>query len=135
MIFKKTKDGGPLSPVDAFFLCEFKNYFSIALLRFNEGGRESFHSHAFNAYTWFLWGDLEEQVLDYSTKTGYRVKPYKRRLEPKVTSRDRLHRVKASKPSWCFTVRGPWVKEWKEVDNSGNEITLGWGRVLFKKGV
>lgn len=54
----KKKDGGPESPVDAYFLVELKGLFSIALLKFNKGCREAFHSHAFDAWTWFLSGDL-----------------------------------------------------------------------------
>ncbi len=32
-ILKKRKDGGKTSPVDAYFLCEFKSLFGIALLK------------------------------------------------------------------------------------------------------
>lgn len=120
-VFSKSKDGGPDSPVDAFFVVEIKSLFSVALLKFNKGGREAFHSHAFNAFTWFLCGELiEEKVCgdDYM---------YKRGLIPKHTLRGNCHRVKAINTSYCLTVRGPWVDRWKEVVD-GREITLTHGR-------
>lgn len=100
--FSKCKDGGVLSPVDAFFLIEIKSLFSIALLRFNKGGREEYHTHAFNAYTWFLFGDLVEEDFHYKK---YK---YTRSFKPKYTPKEKNHRVKANKTSGVFTVRGPW---------------------------
>ena len=120
-IFKRSKDGGPESPVDAFFLIESKRLGSIALLRFNQGGREAFHTHAFNALTWFIRGNLVEQDVDGS---HYR---YTRSLLPKITRRSKNHRVIAVETSWCFTVRGPWSKTWTETIN-GESIVLTHGR-------
>jgi hypothetical protein len=120
-IFKKAKDGGPNSPVDAYFLIEWKKVFSIAFLKFNEGGREAFHTHAFNALTWFLKGSLEEEDISGEKYI------YKRSFIPKVTSKEKNHRVKAFVDSWCFTIRGPWDKTWQETEN-GKETQLTWGR-------
>lgn len=117
----KAKDGGPESPVDAFFLFEIKSIASIALLRFNRGRREAFHTHAFHALTWFLFGDLEEELYD---GTGTK---YKRSLLPKVTTRSCNHRVLAYKTSWCFTIRGPWKDHWTE-DTADATLTLTHGR-------
>ena len=125
-LFQKTKDGGAESTVDAFFLCEFKGLFSIALLRFNKGSRNNFHPHAFDAFTWFLKGDMtEHRILD-----GEVVKrKYKRSILPKITKKDNMHKVMAHKTSWCFTIRGPWSKEWQEVDLTQDKlITLTHGR-------
>lgn len=90
-IFRKSKDGGPESPVDAYFLCEFKNFFTVALLKFNRGMRENYHTHAFNAFTWFIKGDLIEENFDGTTHI------YKRAIMPKYTSKNKNHRVKALK--------------------------------------
>ena len=54
----KTKDGGPKSSV------EIKSIGSIALLKFNKGGRKEFHTHAFNALTWFIAGSLKEEMYN-----------------------------------------------------------------------
>ena len=117
MFFCKRKDGGKDSPVDAYFLVEFKNFFSIAVLKFNKGGREAFHTHAFNALTWFIYGDLEEEDVRGDLYT------YKTSLKPKFTPKDKNHRVKATIDSWCFTIRGPWRDRWTEYNKKTNETT------------
>ena len=109
-ILSLSKDGGPDSPVDGFFLIEIKSMFSIVLLRFNEGGREAFHTHAFNALTWFIAGDLEEE--DYDGHFHF----YSRSLFPKYTPRSKNHRVWANRTSWAISIRGPWTKSWTEDD-------------------
>ena len=126
-IFSKSKDGGPTSPVDAYFLIENKKLFSIALLKFNKGGREAFHTHAFNAYTWFLWGNLIEEC--YDERPYYK---YKRSLKPKYTPREHNHRVSAFTDSWCLTIRGPWIKTWTE-DQNGIKTTFTWGRKVLER--
>lgn len=125
MILKKVKDGGPNSPVDGYFLCEFKSLFSIVLLKFNKGRREEFHTHAFNALTWFISGELYEE--DYlSESLTYK---YTRSLIPKYTRKDKNHRVLALKDSWCISVRGPWAKTWTESNKiTGKTTTLTHGR-------
>jgi hypothetical protein len=116
----KRKDGGPKSPV-TFYGIEIKSLFSIGFLKFERGGREEFHTHAFDAYTWFLAGNMrEERILDwYSTD----ITKYKRSLKPKFTSRDNLHRVSAKKESWCFTIRGPWINYWYEYNRDSQQYT------------
>jgi len=42
------------------FLIEWKILFSIGILHFQEGSREAFHNHAFNAITFWLSGDVTE---------------------------------------------------------------------------
>jgi len=130
-LFNKSKDGGSESPVDAFFLFEIKSIGSIALLKFNEGGREAFHTHAFNAFTWFLTGDLVEETLDTEHNTiSYYF--YRRSLLPKLTHREKNHRVYAYKTSWCFTIRGPWSDTWTE--DTGHEHTvLTHGRKVIER--
>lgn len=120
-IFSKAKDGGPESPVEAYFLIEWKRFFSIALLKFNKGGREAYHTHAFNAYTWFISGGLIEEDISGDTYT------YKVNITPKYTPRSKNHRVHAKRDSWCFTIRGPWCDTWTE-DRAGVKTTLTHGR-------
>lgn len=126
-LFTKAKDGGPASPVDAFFLIEIKNLFSIALLRFNKGGREQYHTHAFNALTWFLHGNLVEE--DISSK----LYKYTHSLVPKYTPKSKNHRVFAVTTSWCLTIRGPWDKTWTEhSSNKKTKTTYTHGRIKQK---
>lgn len=117
-LFQKVKDGGPKSTVDAYFLIESKRFGSVALLKFNEGGREEYHTHAFNALTWFLKGNMLEQKLGGVNKW------YKRSLLPKFTSKKNNHRVWAVQDSWCFTLRGPWQDTWTEDDPRTNTHTV-----------
>lgn len=124
----KAKDGGLASPVDAYFLVEIKGLFSIALLKFNKGGREAFHTHAFDALTWFLCGDLVEEDIS-GTRTRYR-----RSFLPKVTPKSSNHRVTADRDSWCFTIRGPWCDEWTEYSPcTGYTTTFTHGRAVLKQ--
>lgn len=121
--FKKSYDGGKDSGVTGYWLIEWKGLFSIVLLRFSEGSREAFHSHAFNALTWWLKGAVVEQFQD-----GAESKLWGPSLIPKYTKRDNFHKVYALKVSWALSFRGPWSKTWKEEKN-GEVYTLSNGRV------
>ena len=118
---EKAKDGGPDSPVEAYFLFEIKRVASIAILKFNTGSRENYHTHAFHALSWFLKGHM------YEVKEG-KLSLYKRSILPKITRRQDLHKVVALETSWCFTIRGPWINRWKERTPQGHYINLTHGR-------
>lgn len=123
-LFKKMKDGGPESPVDGYFLIEWKGLFSIALLHFNPGMREAYHSHAFNALTFWLKGNVVEHRLYPGIEeesTPYKAGQFK------VTKRDNLHRIEAPGDAWALSFRGPWAKTWMEYKD-GKRITLTHGR-------
>ncbi len=125
----KGKDGGPDSLVTGFWFIEIKSLFSIVLLKFNRGYREQYHTHAFNAWTWFLSGFMVEQRI-YERARGW--EDYKRSILPKVTKRDNLHRVVAARDSWCLSIRGPWAKTWQEYDEVTNTFkTLTNGRKII----
>lgn len=120
-VFYKKPDGGKDSGVTGYFLIEWKILFSIGILRFNEGSREAYHNHAFNALTWWLKGSVTEEKLDLSQKH------FKPSLIPKYTSRDNFHKVIAHKTTYALTFRGSWLDRWNEFKN--NEIiTLTHGR-------
>ena len=112
--------------MDAYFLFEIKGLCSIALLKFNKGSRENFHSHAFNAFTWFLFGDMMEER--FIGKSGQQPiiehTRYKFGLKPKFTSKENLHRVVAHKTSWCLTIRGRWDKTWMEYNLETDTIQV-----------
>lgn len=126
-LFTKAKDGGSESPVDAYFLFENKYVGSIAILKFNKGGREAFHTHAFDALTWFIKGDLIEEDVSGDLLV------YKRSIKPKITLKSKNHRVIAKKDSYCITIRGRWVDTWTEYNKELNETTIfSWGRNKVK---
>lgn len=119
-------DGGKDSGVTAYFLIEWKILFSIAILKFNEGSREAYHNHAFNALTWWLSGKVTEMKLNGKNKD------YSPSLIPKYTSKDNFHKVFAHKTTYGITFRGPWDNIWQELRN-GKLITMTHGRKVLKE--
>lgn len=127
------KDGGPESPVLGFWLIEIKWLFSIVLLRFEAGKtREVFHSHAFNALTWWLSGGVMEILLDGTRKCWWPS------FWPKLTRRSTYHKVHPVKRTWALSIRGPWAKTWHEVrEGEGYDelTTLTHGRRVVDRSV
>lgn len=112
------KDGGPESTVHGFWLVEIKSLFSVALLRFSDGSRDSYHNHAFNCLSWVLKGRLREHILNGSKQY------YEPSIKPVLTRRETFHRVVSEGVSWVFTVRGPWSKTWKEYNPRNQTLTV-----------
>lgn len=125
-IFKKSHDGGKDSGVTGYFLIEWKSLFSIVLLRFSAGSREAFHSHAFNALTWWLRGEVEERF-----PSGAPIQ-WRPSWIPKFTPRDNTHKIYARKTSWALSLRGPWKDTWLE-QKAGKEIVLTHGRHVISE--
>jgi hypothetical protein len=120
-LFYVKPDGGKDSGVMGYFLIEWKPFFSIGLLHFNQGTREAYHNHAFNALTWWLKGRVTEIKLDGSRKV------YGPSIVPKWTTRDNFHKVCAHRNTWALTLRGPWNDTWQEY-RKDKYVTLTHGR-------
>lgn len=142
--FYKKYDGGKESGVIGYFLIEWKPVFSIGLLKFNKGSRENYHSHAFNALTWWLKGLVKECKLNASfdkknnllNKYGDIENNYYPSLIPKYTTRSNIHKVFAFKDTWAITLRGSWKDTWKEFNPQTNKvITLTHGRQIINNGI
>lgn len=128
-LFSYGKDGGKASHVWGFWLVEIKSLFSIVVLCFEEGSREAYHTHAFNALTWWVKGHVTEYHKD-----GLPI-DWKPSFTPKFTARTCYHKVVARKRSWAISIRGPWQKTWKEyVEASSTELTLTNGRKVVGVG-
>ena len=126
-LFKFMKDGGRESTVSGLFIIEIKKLFSVVLLRFDNGSREAFHSHAFNCFSWVLKGHLEEHNLDGT------VKNYRPKILPFMTFRDTFHKVFSRGTTWVLSFRGPWKDEWKEYIPAKNKfLTLTHGRKVVE---
>lgn len=120
-----SKDGGPESHVTAYWLVEIKGLFSIALLKFEPGSRNEFHSHAFNSVSWLLKGCLGETMRERPLSCFY----FYPSFLPIVTLRSTFHKVTSIGRSWVLTFRGPWSKTWKEyLPETDEDITLTHGR-------
>jgi hypothetical protein len=122
-----SKDGGEESNVWAYWLIEIKPLFSIALLRFENGTREAYHSHAFNCISWLLSGGLGEEFA-----LGYPVRQYQPSIKPIITKRETFHKVYSRGRSWVLTFRGPWKDTWLEHKNN-TETTLTHGRKVVQE--
>lgn len=127
-LFELAKDGGPESHVWGYFLIEIKSLFSIVLLRFENGSRDAFHSHAFNSTSWVLKGKLVEEVLDEGSESGVTFNVYEPSLTPVMTYRDTNHKVVSLGRTWVLSFRGPWADSWKETLPGGESVTLTNGR-------
>ena len=124
-LFQVRRDGGPESPVKGLFIIEIKSLFSIVLLHFG-GTREAFHSHAFNALTLWLKGEVVEVVRDHEGQLGqcrWKAGQFK------YTPRNLMHKVLPGPGAWALSIRGPWVDRWQEFKN-GKTITLTHGRQI-----
>ena len=126
-ILSKGTDGGDKSNVTGYWLIEAKSLFSIVLLCFGKGSRESYHNHAFNALTWFIKGEVDEYHV------GGKVINWKPSWKPKYTPKACFHKVFAKERTWALSFRGPWDKTWKEYNPTTNEeTTLTHGRIRVK---
>lgn len=119
--FAKRKDGGPESTVTGYWLFEIKKLASVALLKFEDGSRDAYHSHAFDSLNWVLSGRVIEKHFD-----GRRVE-HRPSLRPVVTRRDTLHKVVSKGTTWVLSLRGPWADTWREFVR-GRFYTLTHGR-------
>jgi hypothetical protein len=113
--------------VTGYFLIEWKPLFSIGVLHFKKGSREAFHSHAFNAVTFWLKGKVTE--LKHPTNDQAL---FKAGLKPKYTPRNNFHKVVAHTDTYALTIRGPWVDYWHEF-KKGEYLTLTHGRKIVRR--
>jgi hypothetical protein len=123
-LFYKGKDGGDESLVTGYWLIEIKSLFSIVLLRFDNGTREAFHSHAFNCFSWVLSGCLVEYHIDQRLPEFHNPS-----CLPFCTYRTTFHKVASLGRSWVLSFRGPWAKTWEE-SIDGRRRLLSHGRVV-----
>lgn len=129
-ILSKMKDGGPESRVWGYFLIEWKRLFSIVLLRFEDGSRDAYHSHAFNAVSWVLTGCLIETRYDASRDPVFGLfwpNVFRPSFRPVFTGRDNMHKVRSVGRTWVLSFRGPWRDTWEEMTPEGR-IVLTHGR-------
>lgn len=129
------KDGGPKSRVWGYWLIEWKWLFSICLLHFKDGSRETYHSHAFNSISWVLHGKLKEYTLIKAKgKWGLsKIVTYTPSWKPIITPRSQMHKVNSDGNTFVITFRGRWAKFWMEYcKKTGKEITLTTGRKVVE---
>jgi hypothetical protein len=117
-----SKDGGPESHVYMYGI-ECKRIASALVLRFEDGSREAYHSHAFNAASWVLGPGMLEEI--------HRNGPvaYHEPLDVVHTTRECCHKVVSIGRTWVLTFRGPWRDTWVDIDTATmRSTTLTHGR-------
>ena len=118
------KDGGPHSKVWIYAL-QIKKIGTIALLRFEDGSREAYHSHAFNCFSWVLKGKLVERHLNFPEAPDIHTPA----LRPFGTYRQTFHKVESIGRTWVLSFRGPWADRWHEyLEDERRFRTLTHGR-------
>lgn len=85
---------------------------------FKKGTRENYHSHAFNAYSFYIKGEVKEHHLDNEPIT------WKPSFYPKYTPRTTFHKIYALQETWCLSFRGPWLDYWCEYSPRDKEYIL-----------
>lgn len=127
-LFSWGKDGGPESKVSGLWLVEIKSLFSVVLLRFDDGSREAYHSHAFNSMSWLFKGLLLEKCTGYIAGGNEHYNAYAPSWLPIITRRTTMHQVVSFGTSWVISFRGPWSETWIERLPGNIEKTLTNGR-------
>lgn len=121
------KDGGDKSTVWGLFFIEIKSLFSVALLCFENGSRDAYHTHAFNSVSWVLRGRLFEHHYPH-----HELEIYDPSLYPIITRRTTFHKVVSKGRTWVLTFRGPWTDIWDEYIPGKGLIALTHGRKEIK---
>ena len=113
--------------VSQFVIFECKWLFSIIFFYFHksEGSQDRYHTHAFNALSFKLFGEYNEYVL-LSEDTG----EFEIRRRDKIFQyfpRDSYHKIGNSTGCMTMLISGPWKRDWKEWI-SGEVKHYSWGR-------
>ena len=109
-------------------MIEWKALFSIGILHFRKGSREAFHSHAFNALTFWLKGNVTEMKYKNTIPLHFSAS-----YVPKYTRRSNTHKVIAHENTYALTFRGPWVDYWYEFKNNKMTILTHGRKVINEK--
>lgn len=114
-------------PVSQFVIFEWKWAFSIIVFYFHKSkdSQDRFHTHAFNALSFKLFGEYDEHVLEEETSGAYTVS--RRTQFFKFFPRDSYHRIANSNGCSTLLISGPWKKNWKEYIN-GKVKHYTWNR-------
>lgn len=115
--------------VREFTILEYKPWFSIKLFWFKKssGVQDRFHTHAFNAYSFLLYGDYTEECIE----DGRIVQKPRSRSRTILIPKDQYHRITRSTGCWTLLVTGPWGDYFKELRNKGSyyqEVECTHGR-------
>ena len=123
--YNKFQFGGQIVSQFVFFECKY--FLSLIFFYFHKSddSQDRFHTHAFNAISFKLFGEYTEYILDSEETGDYHVKRRENIIQ--YFPRDSYHKIGNSNGCGTILISGPWKKEWKEYIN-GNIVKYGWGR-------
>ena len=113
--------------VTQFVVFECKWLGSIIFFYFHKSNKpqDRFHTHAFNALSFKLFGGYDEHILDDEMTGKFHVE--RRTQFIKYFPRNSYHRIANSNGCLTLLFSGPWKKHWKEYIN-GTVVHYSWGR-------
>lgn len=119
-------------PVSQFVIFEWKQLFSIIIFYFHrsDGAQDRFHTHAFNALSFKIFGQYTEYILLSETSNNYIEK--RRTQFFKYFPRNSYHKIGNSNGCMTILLSGRWEKNWKEYDDQGKVTIYTWGRLKNK---
>lgn len=113
--------------VTQFVVFECKWLFSIIFFYFHpcDSSQDRFHTHAFNAHSFKLFGEYSEYILESEETGEYRVE--RRDMIYKYFPRDSYHKIGNSNGCLTLLLSGRWKDTWKEYID-GEVKYYNWGR-------
>lgn len=121
---KKTIKLGDLSAIQ-FIVFEHKRLFSLIFFYFKgDGWQDRFHTHAFNAISFKIFGSYGERR--FVGGKYWAIEQVERTEFIRYFPRDCYHAIGPSKGCMTMLIAGPWKKTWKEFKD-GKERLLTWG--------
>lgn len=113
-VFKYSKFKFGEQHVSQFILFEYKKWFSIIFFYFHKSDKsqDRYHTHAFNAWSFKLFGEYHEYIL--LSKNPFKVNVKRRKSFYKFFPKDSYHKIGNS--TGCLTVlfTGSWNQTWEE---------------------
>ena len=126
-LFKKNRFEFGDQHVNQYVIFECKYLFSIIIFYFEKsnGSQDRYHTHAFNALSFKLFGEYTEYELIDEHSEAFTIK--RRTQIFKYFPRNSYHKIGNS--NGCITVllSGPWNKTWKEFKD-GVVTKYNWNR-------
>lgn len=118
---------GSLRTLDITIL-EWKPIGSILLFYFCPGGEQGiYHTHSFESYSYLIFGNYIEKVIDLENETSWEMP--RNRSRKIYIPKDRFHQITDSTGCMTLMFAGSWGDSFKEYDPETKEIIVrGYGR-------
>lgn len=138
-LFKYSKFKFGEQHVSQFILFEHKKLFSIIFFYFHKsnGNQDRFHTHAFNAYSFRIFGNYIEEkrigIVNHNTnKLKYMIFKENRNESRLIyIPKNSWHRITKSNGCLTLLLSGPWGETWQEYfPKNQKTITYSHNRII-----